>query len=85
MGWICISDNCIGHIDSITGKWDGTGIAYFSIKDELFLIHEKIFAFLASITPAELLLILIFFIVFFVAAMFVSVRMAYHQAVDKGS
>lgn len=84
MGWICVSESCEGHIDASTGRWDGIGIAYYSIREEIFQIHERIFDFLAMIAPWQFFLIFMFFLIFFVIAMFVSVRKAYMEALSKG-
>ena len=46
MGWICVSDLCEGHI--VNGVWDGTGIAYFSIADEIGVLHNIFFGYLTQ-------------------------------------
>lgn len=49
MGWVCITDACEGHI--VNGVWDKTGLAFFSISNEITIIHDRLFEFLMSLSP----------------------------------
>lgn len=74
MGWICITSNCEGHI--INGVWDKTGIAYFSISDEISILHDKFFAFILNLSSTAYLVMFIIIILIFVISLMVNIRRA---------
>jgi hypothetical protein len=74
MGWICIDNLCEGGHISSSGAWDGVGVAYYSIADDIMLVHDKAFDYLFAIAPSTYTLIAFLMLgaVFF--AIFMSVK-----------
>jgi len=75
MGWICITDNCLGHISS-SGMWDGTGIAFFSISDEVTILHDVFFNFLMNMSPGVYVMALFILVLSLFVSIMVSIKRA---------
>jgi len=82
MGWICVTDACEGHIDVATGVWDGAGIAFFSISDEIAYIHSSFFSFLMSFSPTVYLYMFIIFVVTLIVSILVNVQRVMKQSAN---
>ena len=77
MGWICVTDVCEGHI--INGVWDGTGIAFFSIADEIKIIHDVFFNYILTISPTAYLFGFLIMILSLLVSLLVSVKIKMAQ------
>ena len=73
MGWICVTDACEGHI--VDGVWDKTGIAYFSIADEIKIIHDGFFAYISNIGGTAFMFAMLILVLTLVIALIVSARL----------
>lgn len=72
MGWVCITDACDGHI--VAGVWDGVGMAYFSIADEITILHSVMFSYLNSLSGTTILIGFLFIVVTLALAVFMTIR-----------
>ena len=72
MGWVCIIDECEGHI--VDGVWDKTGLAFFSISDEITIIHDKLFEYLMTITPTAYMFGIIMLIITMIISILVTIK-----------
>ena len=81
MGWICITEGCNTHI--VDGIWDGTGMAYFSIADEIKIIHDGFFRFLSSIGGSAFMFGFLILILTLVITLIISVRLYVSRTVGR--
>lgn len=72
MGWICITDGCEGHI--INGIWDGTGVAYFSISEEITVLHDIFFEFLFTISGTMFMFLFLLLILTLIISIVINIR-----------
>ena len=73
MGWVCVTEACDGHV--IDGLWDGTGIAFFSISDEIAIIHDRIFEYLMQVGSTAFMFAFLVLVLTMIIGLIVSVRM----------
>ena len=52
MGWECITDSC----EIINGEFNGQGLAYYSVSNEIKTLHEVFFDYLMNLTPGMMIL-----------------------------
>ena len=74
MGWVCITDECKGHIDVTGGMWDGTGMAYFSIADEITYIHDAFFSFLLNLSPSIYYVAILVLVLTFAVSVMIGIK-----------
>lgn len=53
---------------------DDPVVSFYSITDDIKYIHDKVFEFLSSLTPAVLSMIVLLFILTMVVSLFFSIR-----------
>jgi hypothetical protein len=63
MGWICVTEETCNIVE---GVWNGHGVAYFSIQEEITRLHEIIFAWFSQMTPFTFMIMGIFLTCIFV-------------------
>lgn len=78
MGWICISNECEGHISS-SGAWDGSGVAYFSISDEISILHDAFFNYLLHISPVTYMFMFIIIVLMLIISVILSIHSALRE------
>lgn len=78
MGWICIDQACEGHV--LNGQWDGTGNAFYSIADDISILHVQLFAYLQAVAPSTIVFGIFILVLIFVIALFTSVRLVMLRA-----
>jgi len=71
MGWICVTDGCTILSN---GLWDGSGIAFFSIADEIGFLHLRMFEFLMGISGTTYLFAFFLLIITLVISTMVSIK-----------
>ena len=70
MGWICLNDVCKVSDDI----WNGDGLAYYSISDDIKNIHEKFFEYIFNMTPGMIGFIVIISLSILIFSIFLSIR-----------
>ena len=70
MGWICVTESC--KIEN--NVWDGNGIAFFSIADEILIIHDGFFEFLMSLSYYTYMVMILIVVITAIVTFFVSLR-----------
>jgi hypothetical protein len=81
MGWTCISSSCEtgtnNGIDTCcvdaSGLWNGQGVAYFSISDQILFMHNAVLSYLMNMTPITLLLYVAIICIMLIVLVFVGV------------
>lgn len=46
MSWLCVTENC----KVVNGVWDLNGIAYYSIAEDILVLHDAIFNYFQTLT-----------------------------------
>jgi hypothetical protein len=72
MGWTCISETCAGHI--IDGKWDGVGIAYYSLAEDMARLFNATITWFFSIAGWVYFIAITLFVFSLITAFFLAVR-----------
>ncbi len=81
MGWICVIDACNGHITN--GLWDGTGIAFFSISEEISILHDIFFSYFMTLTMNAYMFMMLTLVITAVVSIIISVKMVVKKSVGR--
>ena len=73
MGWICIPAEAANGACELLG---GSTVRFYSIADDVALIHDRLFEFISAITPGMYGLLIVTLLCVMSILMFLSVKAA---------